>query len=84
MNRIKWLDPEISMVKLAAKLGEESGETIQEILNADEEGYTNQKLLRRVEEEAGHAEFLASTIKARAAEMRHRLNKVNAERRVTQ
>jgi hypothetical protein len=62
------------MVKLAAKLAEETGETVQEILNADEEGYTNTETLKRLEVEADHAIFLAKTILDRARVQRQRLN----------
>jgi hypothetical protein len=74
MNRKKWRDPEMPMVKLAAKLAEETGETVQEILNADEEGYTNTETLKRLEVEADHAIFLAKTILDRARVQRQRLN----------
>jgi NTP pyrophosphatase (non-canonical NTP hydrolase) len=73
MKREKWLNPRVPMVTLGAKLAEEMGETVQEILNADEEGYVNSKTLKRIEEEAADAEFIASVIKSRAQEMRFRL-----------
>lgn len=73
MNYNKWIDPKVPMVKLAAKLAEECGETVAEILNNDEEGYTSVKQLRDLEMEAAHAEFLASVIKSRAQGMRFRL-----------
>lgn len=73
MNKHKWLDPNVPMITLAAKLAEECGETVSEILDADEDGYVMEGSLKRMEEEATHAEFLASVIRSRAQGMRFRL-----------
>ncbi len=78
MNKDKWTN-EPYFVKLAAKLAEETGETVQEILNADEEGYTKVMTLARIEQEARHVEFLARTIRRRAYEMRARQTTLNAK-----
>lgn len=75
MNRNKWRH-ERNFVKVAAKLAEETGETVQEILNSDEEGYTKATTLRRIEQEAEQVEFLAHTIRLRAHTMRRNLSKV--------
>lgn len=69
MNKGKWI-MERNFVKVAAKLAEETGETVQEILNADEEGYTKASTLRRIEQEAAQVEFLAQMIRNRARDMR--------------
>lgn len=81
MNYDKWKDPNVSMAKLAAKLAEECGETVAEILNNDEEGYIRVNQLRDLEMEAAHAEFLASVIKSRAQAMRMRIG-ANSKRKV--
>lgn len=73
MNKRKWSKPEVPLTHLAMKLGEETGETISEILDTADIHFADGEKLKAIETEARHVLFIASIIANRAKQLRGEL-----------
>jgi hypothetical protein len=70
MNRVKWADPDVSLEMLAAKLAEETGEAIAEVISAVENSRSGRSGSRdaaahrasRAIMELDHVNFISSVL----------------------